>query len=59
MCGLFLWQFADVRVAEEWAPSRPRTFNNKGILDEYRRPKMAFRVVRELFRAAAREGGAG
>ena len=59
VCGLFLWQFADVRVAEEWAPSRPRTFNNKGVLDEYRRPKMAFRVVRELFRAAAREGGAG
>ena len=48
--GIFLWQFADVRVAEEWAMSRPRTYNNKGVVDEYRRPKMAYRVVKELFK---------
>ena len=24
--------------------------NNKGIVDEYRRPKMAYRTVKELFR---------
>lgn len=47
--GVFLWQFADCRVAEEWAMSRPRTHNNKGVVDEYRRPKMAYRLVRELF----------
>ena len=47
--GLFLWQFADVRVDEEWAKSRPRTYNNKGIVDEYRRPKMAYQTVKELF----------
>ena len=47
--GLFLWQYADVRVDESWAPRRPRTFNNKGVVDEYRRPKMAYAVVKELF----------
>ena len=48
--GVFLWQFADVRVADEWFAARPKTYNNKGLLDEYRRPKMAYRTVRELFR---------
>ena len=48
--GIFLWQFADVRVAEEWAMSRPRTYNNKGVVDEYRRPKMVYQVVKALFK---------
>ncbi|MBQ7520350.1 MAG: hypothetical protein IJU12_08525, partial [Clostridia bacterium] len=50
VCGLFLWQFADVRVDEEWFMQRPRTYNNKGVVDEFRRPKMAYRTVRALFR---------
>ena len=50
VCGLFLWQFADVRVDEEWFMQRPRTYNNKGVVDEYRRPKMAYRTVRALLR---------
>lgn len=49
--GLFLWQFADVRVDEGWAMARPRTHNNKGVVNEYRQPKMAFALVRELFRS--------
>ncbi|MBQ8137001.1 MAG: hypothetical protein IJ174_06170, partial [Clostridia bacterium] len=49
--GLFLWQFADVRVAEEWAMKRPRTYNNKGVVDEYRRPKLAYGTVKRLFTA--------
>ena len=51
ICGIFLWQFADVRVSEEWFMNRPRTYNNKGIVDEFRRPKMAYRTVQELFRS--------
>lgn len=47
--GVFLWQFADCRVTEEWAMHRPKTHNNKGVVDEYRRPKMSYAVVRELF----------
>lgn len=49
LSGVFLWQFADCRVAIEWAMSRPRTHNNKGVVDEYRRPKMSYRLVKELF----------
>ena len=48
--GAYIWQFCDVRVAEEWANSRPRTMNNKGIVDEFRRPKMSYATVTECFR---------
>lgn len=51
--GVFLWQFADVRVCEEWAMGRPRTFNNKGVVDEYRRPKLAYALVKRLFETLA------
>ena len=50
VAGVFLWQFADVRVDESWAVHRPRTRNNKGVVDEYRRPKLAFQTVKEAFR---------
>lgn len=50
--GVFLWQFADVRVDDSWFASRPRTYNNKGVVDEFRRPKMAFRTVKVLFQRA-------
>ena len=53
--GLFLWQFADVRVDEEWAPRRPRTYNNKGVLNEFRQPKLAYQTVKRLFHAAGGE----
>lgn len=49
VAGFFLWQFADVRVDEEWAFNRPRTYNNKGVVDEYRRPKLSYGTVKELF----------
>ena len=47
--GVFLWQFCDIRVSEEWFFSRPRTMNNKGIVDEYRRRKLAYDVVKRIF----------
>ena len=47
--GIFIWQFADVRVDESWAAKRPNTRNNKGVVDEYRRPKMAYAVVKKLY----------
>ncbi len=47
--GIFIWQFADVRVDESWAMKRPRTFNNKGVVNEYRQPKMAFALVKDMF----------
>lgn len=48
--GVAFWQFCDGRTyATNMALGRPRTFNNKGILDEYRRPKQAYDVVKALF----------
>ncbi len=48
--GTFIWQFADCRVTEEeWFDKRPKSHNNKGVVDEYRRPKLAYDVVKELF----------
>ena len=49
--GVALWQFCDCRTASyaEKALARPRAFNNKGIFDEYRRPKMACANVKTVF----------
>lgn len=48
--GLFVWQFADCRVTEEeWFPTRARCHNNKGVVDEYRRPKEGYDAVAEMF----------
>ncbi len=50
ICGAYIWQFADCRVPDEkWGIIRPRTMNNKGIVDEYRRPKLSYSVVKEYF----------
>jgi len=48
--GVFIWQFADCRVTEEeWFATRARSHNNKGVVDEYRRPKESYDVVKEMF----------
>lgn len=49
--GVFIWQFADCRVTEEgqWFATRARCHNNKGVVDEYRRPKMSYDIVKKMF----------
>lgn len=47
--GIFIWQFCDVRISNEWFSNRPRTMNNKGIVDEYRRRKLSYDVVKRLY----------
>lgn len=47
--GIFIWQFCDVRISFEWFSNRPRTMNNKGIVDEYRRRKLSYDVVKKLY----------
>lgn len=48
--GTYIWQFADCRVTDEiWGIKRPRGLNNKGIVDEYRRPKLAYHTVKEIY----------
>lgn len=50
LSGVFIWQFADCKVTEEkWFATRARCHNNKGVLDEYRRPKEACDVVKKMF----------
>ena len=44
--GFLVWQFADVRVSTEDALTRPRSFNNKGLLSERRERKLGFYAVK-------------
>jgi len=50
--GFFIWQFCDTRTDKgddgHRALTRPRHMNNKGIVDEYRRKKLAFDAVKAL-----------
>ena len=50
-CGLTLWQFGDLRTTThpDKALRKARGFNNKGIVDEYRRPKLAYDAVKRCF----------
>lgn len=50
-CGIYIWQLFDIRVSESWFGNRPRTMNNKGIFDEYRRPKLCYETVKKLYRS--------
>jgi len=48
--GLAIWHFSDARTYQDGhALGRPRAFNNKGLLDEYRRPKQAYQTVAQGF----------
>lgn len=52
LSGMLIWQFCDCRVTEEgpWPMWRAQTRNSKGIVDSYRRPKLAYSVVRKYFK---------
>ena len=48
LSGFFIWQFADIRSCEDMILSRPRGFNNKGLFNENRKPKLAYYKVKEI-----------
>ncbi|MCC5843140.1 MAG: beta-glucuronidase [Verrucomicrobia bacterium] len=59
--GAAIWQFCDVRVTREgnnetynsYSPmGRPRCMNNKGVVDEFRRPKLSYAAVKSRMAAA-------
>jgi beta-glucuronidase len=52
--GLALWQFCDTRSYVNTGNIRvkPRGYNSAGLVDEYRRPKLAYDVVARRFREA-------
>lgn len=48
--GSYVWQFSDIRTSKEMGLNRARGFNNKGIVNEYRRPKLAYGAVRKAYK---------
>lgn len=54
LTGMFIWMFADCRITgyreSKLFKYRPKTQNNKGVVDFYRRPKLAYYTVQKLFR---------
>ncbi len=53
VCGLSIWLYNDFRSSEVVTRllGRPRSYNDKGVVDEYRRPKLAYDVVKRHYRA--------
>ncbi len=47
--GTYIWQFADIRTAREMGLNRARSFNNKGLVNEHRKPKLAYGVVKKFY----------
>ena len=47
ICGAYIWQFADIRSQNQL--NRARGFNNKGVVNEYRKPKLAYYAVYTRF----------
>ena len=54
--GTYVWQFCDTRTCRKMGLDRARTYNNKGILNEYRKPKMAYYTVRNIYKGKKLEG---
>ena len=53
--GFYIWQFANIRTSAGLAwRDRARCFNNKGILDEYRNPKLSYSEVKKLYKQFAK-----
>jgi beta-glucuronidase len=51
IAGIFIWMFADTRIkgTVQQQLTRPGGKNNKGLVNEFRKPKMAYYKVREIF----------
>lgn len=58
-CGVAVWQFADTRsyVNTQEIFGRARGFNNKGMLDEYRRPKLAWNTIEHFLKNTQKTKG--
>lgn len=56
MCGYYVWQFSDIRTSPRMGTDRARGFNNKGLVNEYRKPKAAYHAVKRLYCEFAKKG---
>ena len=57
VCGLSVWLYNDLRTPA--SVRRPRSYNDKGVVDEYRRPKMAYHAVKCQFQSLYTATNAG
>lgn len=57
MAGAFIWQFSDGRTAREANLTRARGFNNKGLVNEHRKPKLAYYAAKKCFERFTAEKG--
>lgn len=55
VAGAFVWQFADIRTCAEMGYTRARGYNNKGVMNEHRRPKAAYYAVQKCYKSFAEE----
>lgn len=53
--GFSLWQYCDIRTAKECGNDRARSYNNKGIVSDTRKPKLAYLAVKKLYEKYAEE----
>jgi len=53
--GELIWHFADARTSKQAGISRARRFNNKGLINEYRKPKLAYFEAQRCFERFAKE----
>ncbi|MBE6762572.1 MAG: beta-glucuronidase [Ruminococcaceae bacterium] len=49
VCGFYVWQYADMRTCWEAGMTRARGFNNKGLVNEHRKPKASYFAVKKLY----------
>lgn len=49
-CGGCIWNFCNFPSQPHFEYMRPGGYNNKGLLDEYRRPKATYEAVKQLYK---------
>lgn len=55
IAGFYIWQYSDMRTCLQAGLNRARGFNNKGIVNEYRKPKAAYFAIKKDYEAFKNE----
>ena len=56
VAGSFIWQFFDMRTCIQAGLNRARGFNNKGLMNEFRKPKLAYHAAQKCYNSFKEEG---
>lgn len=57
VAGVCAWQYCDVRTSAEHGLDRYREYNNKGVVNEYRQPKLGFETLGQALREFQEKSG--